>query len=910
MTLFARRHLLSLVLLAAACCAHAEAPFSFAATPGKLPKDVVPVQYAAHLIPDLAANTFLGSETVEIDVLKATSTIMLNVANLRIDAASLSGKTIGQYKLTALVDEQRQTLSFKLPRPLAPARYQLALKFHGAINREARGLFHLEYKSGTTQQTMIATNMEPSDARRLLPSWDEPAFRANFKLTVDLPARFKAFSNTPTESRERIDGGLLRHTFRTTPKMPSYLLVLVAGELDRSTAKQDGVEIGVVTTAGKQASGAFALSATRDLLKYYNSYFGQPYPLPKLDQIAIPGGFDGAMENWGAIVYTEAGLLYDPKRSPDSVMRDSFSLNAHEVAHQWFGNLVTMAWWDNLWLNEGFASWMATKASEQIHPEWRAQLRFQAERDEVLNLDARASTHAIEQKVATEEEAADAFDAITYAKGEAFLRMLEAYLGEEPFRKGIRAYLARHQYANTTSADLWAALEKASGKPVQKMASDWTTQPGFPLLTVAQACEDGKRRVTLTQAQYRIDEAAADQRLWSVPVQLGTVNGKPWSARLAAPIAASFKNGKAWSTLVTGPLAATMRDNAPHTMLLSGPSASALVGSCDEALVVDPAGVGYFRVQYDSAGFDALVAQLDKLPDPVRLRLLADTWSLAMAGRGQLDGYLNLVARYGDEPRLAIWNAILDNFDALEALAASEPERLLVQRRLIQLVTPKFTRLGWQEKSGEADDDRQLRPLLALALARAGEPAAIAQGRALFQRYLAGQAGISPAMREFAIEVAARGADQPAYEQLAARALRADSGEERERLITALTRAADPALARRTLQLALSPALPAQVANRIVPEVARSGHLALAWEFALANRDALTRDLDSVGRNAWFPSLVSSSSDPADADMMERYVAGNFGPDAQAEAQRIANAIRTRAVQKHRLLPQVRAALK
>jgi aminopeptidase N len=865
---------LGAALLAAACSARAEAPFSFAATPGKLPKDVVPLQYAAHLIPDVAANTFLGSETVEIDVLQATSLIMLNVANLQIDGATLSGKALGQSKLAPLVDEERQTLSFKLAQPLAPGRYQLALKFHGAINREARGLFHLEYKAGNADKTMLATNMEPSDTRRLLPTWDEPSFRANFKLTVDLPLRYKAYSNMPVESQERIDGGLQRFTFRMTPKMPSYLLALVAGELERGSAKQDGVELGLVTTAGKQPMGVYGLGVTKDLMKYYNNYFGQPYPLPKLDQIAIPGGFNGAMENWGAIVYNDASLLYDPKTSPESVMQASFNTNAHEVAHQWFGNLVTMAWWDNLWLNEGFASWMSTKATEHFHPEWRAQLGILADREDVMNLDARKTTHPIQTPVETEEQAADAFDPITYTKGEAFLRMLEAYLGEEPFRKGIRAYVARHQYSNTTSADLWAALEKASGKPVRKLASDWTTQPGFPLLKVEQSCENGKRRILLTQEQYRIDAAPAERRLWTVPVQLGTVGGKSWST------------------------------------LLTGASAMLVQPGCDGALVVDPAGVGYFRVHYDGAAFEALAAQAAKLPDATRFKLLADTWSMAQSGRVPLDGYLKLLARYSGEQRLAIWTNIVASLETLDALAKNEPERPLVRRYLVKVVAPALARLGWQEKAADSTEERLLRPLLARALARAGDPAAIAQGRALFKVYLSDPAKVNPSMLDFAIDVAAREADQATYEALAARAVKAGSAEEQERISFALTGVADPARVKSTLQMALSSSLPAQVTSRIVPAVAQAGHIEQAWAFAVANREALLKDQESVSLNHWFPSLVSSSSNPADADMMEAYVASHFGPDAQVEAQRVGNAIRTRAAQKQRLLPQIRVALK
>jgi len=862
------------ILAFAAVAAHAEVPFSFAATPGKLPKDVVPVQYAAHLKPDLASNSFLGSENVEIDVLKPVSLIMLNAANLEIDSATLTDKGGAERKLAPQIDPARQTLSFHFMQPLAPGRYQLCLKFRGTINREARGLFQLPYKVGKADKAMIATNMEPSDARRLLPLWDEPSFRATFKLTVDLPSQFKAYSNTPIERQEKLGPGMQRVSFAVTPRMPSYLLVLVAGELERTALKQDGVEIGVVTTQGKQGSASYALGVSKRLLKYYNSYFGQPYPLAKLDQIAIPGGFDGAMENWGAIVYNESTLLVDPKSSPDSMREVSFSFNAHEVAHQWFGNLVTMAWWDNLWLNEGFASWMAAKAADHFHPEWRVQLSAQVERERVMELDARATTHAIQTPVETEEQAADAFDDITYIKGQAFLRMLEAYLGEEPFRKGMRAYMARHQYANTTSADLWAAMEAASRKPVARLADAWTTQPGFPLLGVTQTCDNGKRKVTLTQEQFRLDAPATEQRLWPVPVQLGLVNGK-----------------------------------ATYT-LLSGASDTVLLPGCDGTLVIDPASVGYFRVQYDRASFDALAAQAPKLPDTTRLKLLTDAWSLVQAGRLELGSYLALVSRYAAEPRLAVWVALLDQLETLDGLAENTPESALVRRYLATLAAPKMRQLGWDDKPADLAEERQLRVTLAAALARAGDAAAIAEGRARFARFLKDPASISAGQLDFVTEVAGRHGDAAAYEALMARMLATESAEERERYSRALTHTRDPALAQRTLALALATGLPSNVTNRIVPGVAAGAHGDLAWSFAVANRDTLLRNQDAVSRNRLFPSLVAGSNDPQDAERMSAWVAANGGDDAQAEARSVANAIRTRAAQKERLLPQVRAALK
>lgn len=855
-----------------AVTAQAEAPYAFATTPGKLPKDVVPLQYSAHIMPDVAGNAFRGTQTVEIEVLKTTSTIMLNADNLDIDSASLSGKDIGKLTLKPIVDKAQQTLRFDLPRPLAPGKYALDLSFTGQITREARGLFYVNYKAGGTDKKLIATTMAPTDARRMLPSWDEPAFRARFKLTVDVPDNFTAYSTTPIEKQEPLGKGMQRVTFGNTPKMPSYLVVLVAGEMERITAKQDSVEIGVVTTEGKGASAVFPLQASRDLLRYYNHYFGIPYPLPKLDQIAIPGGFNGAMENWGAVVYNEPTLLYDPKKSPERVKKFTFNINAHELAHQWFGNLVTMAWWDNLWLNEGFASWMAAKATQHFHPEWRPYLDDIAEREYVMNLDARKTTHPIQTPIDNEEQAAAAFDAITYSKGQAFLRMLEAYLGEDNFRKGIRAYMAKHQYSNTTSSDLWAALEKASGKPVEKLASDWTTQPGFPLIKVEQACEDGKRKITLSQEQYRLDEPASEKRLWNVPLQVGTVNGKAW------------------------------------TTLLSNASTTITQASCEGALVVDPYSVGYFRVHYDPASFHALAAQAPQLPDSTRLRLLADSWSLVLAGRMQLDAYLDLARSYANEPRPAVWDALLSHLRTVSSLMRGEPEQAMIRRFFIDLARPKLASLGFDEKPGESSEDAQLRGMLATSLARAGDQKAITQGKARFARYLDNPSSVPPSMIDFVTLTAGRYADAATYDALAARAANASNSEERNRFGRALTSAEDPKLAARTLQMLLTPQTPPDLVPYIIAGVS-SEHLDQTWNFAVANRDALLNNMEALGRNALFASIVASSANPVHADMVESYMRKNFGPDGVVEAERAANGVRIRAAQKARLLPQVRAAL-
>ena len=861
--------------LALALAVQAESPFSFDAAPVKLPKDVIPIQYTVHLIPNLSDNTFSGSETVDIDVLKSSVRIVLNVDNLKIDAASLSGSDIAAQTLTPLIDEVQQTLTFKLAAPLAPGRYRLTLKFRGLINREARGLFSMAYKVGGLDKTMLATNLEPTDARRLLPTWDEPAFRARFQLTVDVPTGFTAYSNTPLERHETLANGWQRFAFGVTPPMPSYLMVLAAGELSRISALQDGVDIGIVTTEGKQEHARFALDSTRDLLHYYNQYFGVPYPLPKLDQIAIPGGFNGAMENWGGIVYNEASLLYDTRKSTEWTRQNSFVTNAHEIAHMWFGNLVAIAGWDNLWLKEGFATWISTKATDHFYPEWRIRLERLVERDRVMDLDSLITTHPIQTPVVNEEQAASAFDQITYGKGEAFLHMLESYLGADDFQRGIRAYMIKHQYANTTGADLWAALERASGKPVGRLASVWTTQPGFPLVTVTQRCEQGKRIITLSQEPFWLDEKPPIQRLWTIPIQLGRVNG-----------------GKADGTL------------------LNEVSATLTRPDCDGTLVVDPDNVGYYRVQYDPISFAALAERLPSLPDNTRAKLLADTWALVMADRVPLASYLSLTNQYREEPRLAIWGMLMGTLGMLQNMAIGQPERALLQRYTHELVAAKLMTLGKDEKPRDSGEDRQLRAMLARFLALSGDEAIITEARSRFERFLVDPDSLAPSLLDFVILVAGRFASAPIYDELKGLALKAQSNEERNRYRLALSAPRDPELAARSLQGVLSPNISNQLSSMVVANVAGNGHIDQAWMFAVLNRDALMKLQGAIGRNRFFPSIVGSSSDSVLADILEEYVQENFSADALIDAKRTGSAIRIRARQKARLLPQISAALK
>lgn len=851
--------------------AHAEAAFSFQNTQGKLPKDIVPQHYVAHLTPDIAGRSFKGTETISLKVLKASKKIVLHAHNLSIDSAQLKGKDGLLLPLQAEFD--KQLLSFSLPQEIAPGDYELMLSFQGKINATGNGLFFMDYKVDGQKKTMLATTMQPAFARSMLPLWDEPAFRATFQLSVDIPSNFQAYSNTPVTKQEKLANGLQRVQFGVTPKMSSYLLALVAGETERVSAMQDGVDVGIITTVGKKDSAAFALQSSKDLLHYYNRYFDVPYPLPKLDQIAIPGGISGAMENWGAVIYNEATLLFDPKKSPESTKQTTFSINAHEISHMWFGDLVTMAWWDNLWINEGFATWIAAKATAHFHPEWHSKLSDLAEREGVMARDARPTTHPIQVPVENEEQAVGAFNNVTYIKSQAFLRMLESYLGEEVFQRGMRAYIKQHQYSNTTSADLWSALEKASGKQVGKLARDWTTQPGFPLVKVTQSCENGKRKVTLSQQQFRSDRSEPLKITWQIPVEMGEIGGK---------------------------MEYVLLDTASKTFTRP---------SCQGSLVVDPNSVGYYRVQYDEQSFSELTKQVRQLPDDGRLKLVIDTWALVSKEQLPMAEYLQLVQQMKNEPRAIIWDTMLTKLTAAAKLLQGTPEQARLQAYIRDVANAKFQHLGWEEKAGETVENKKLRTQLALILAESGDQAAITRAKQQFQRYVANPSSVAKESIDFVMLTAGRHADNDTYESLLTLLKNGKTTEEKQRYLLALASASDPKLAARSLPLALSGELPPLLSMMVAPMVAQDQHNALAWEFVTKNATALAKVIPAEMLHMEFGGVLSGSGEAKHADMLEAYAKQHLSVDAMPEIKRIAAGIRARAQRKLLMLAQVKAAL-
>ena len=853
-----------------------EKPFNFNETPGKLPKEVVPNEYAIRIVPNLDNFTFAGSESVKLNVRSPVHQLVLNGLELKIEAASVDGKELPLPAIST--DNERELVTVTLPSELAAGEHALTIRFTGKINQQGQGLFYMRYQEqgSGARKVMLGTQFEATDARRFFPCWDEPAFRARFQLTAVVPENWLAVSNMPIESEQKIAGGK-EVRFAPTPPMSSYLNVFVAGELDFIESRVGPTQIRVIATKGKAELGRYALEASAEILKYYNDYFGVPYPLPKLDQIAIPGGFGGAMENWGGITYYESRLLFDPKSSSGETKQNIYEVLAHEMAHMWFGDLVTMAWWDNLWLNEGFASWMGSKCTAHFNPQWEVWLARVLPRDPTRRIgiakeaamegDARSTTHPIQQRVATEAEANSAFDDITYKKGQSFLRMLESFLGEDVFRDGIRQYIAAHKYSNTTTADLWNALSEASNKSVGEIAAGWTEQPGFPVVTVKREA-DGK--VRLTQERFTVNFKNAPPLLWQIPLTYSVVG------------------------------------EAPATLLMTDKTATLENIPADRALKLNLNGAGNYRVEYDERSWELLLKALPKLGVEDRVNLMSDAWALVEAGRAPVSLYFGLVEKLPASTDLAEREQIINVLDFVNGLLVGSSERERFQRYARSLLRPTFARLGWEPKPNEPPNAGRLRASLIGALGQLNDPEIIAGCRERFEKYLAHPASLPPDLRAPVLAVVGRYADEKTWNKLHELGLKTTSIEDQQNYYEALACATDPKLVKKTLAIALTDELPTSRAIFLVSRVARdSGHPDIAWEFAKANMKALLAKVDAAGANRYAPSLFTFFSDGSRADELKNYAAKSLAPASAPEVAKVVDEIQFRAEFRKRLVTQL-----
>ena len=793
-----------------------------------LPDDVVPDAYRIAIAPHAADATFDGSVEIDVRVLRRTNRIVLDSADLAISGASLDADPAPP---RVALDAASQRATFTFAHPLAPGQHTLRIAYSGKINDQASGLFHLDHDTLQGPARSLFTMFEDSDARRFVPSWDEPARRATFELTATVPAELMAVGNMPVAATELLPGNLKRVRFATTPKMSTYLLFFGLGDFERVHREVAGVDVGVIVKRGDSAQAAYALDAAARLLPYYNDWFGTPYPLPKLDMVAGAGGSVtfGAMENWGAIFYFERDLLIDDKLATEEDHHRVFETIAHEVAHQWFGNLVTMAWWDDLWLNEGFASWMEVKATQRLHPEWQGWARTAGSKQRAMDIDARRGTHPVIMRIDDVSQTEGAFDTITYSKGQQVVRTLEAWQGEDAFRDGVRRYIARHAYGNTVTDDLWRALDEHATRPVRAIARDLTLQPGVPLLVERSArCVGGVTEVTLSQEQFRVDAPAVAR--WHVPVRLAVLGG-----------------GEA-RAVVDGP--------APQTVAVPG---------CGP-LVVNAEQSTYVRVRYAGAGLAALTADFARLPVDDQLGLLADTQALALAGKLPMGTWLALlraVPTRADAPVVELLIQQLRDLSILYGGLPSEPAFAAWARTVLR---PVQADLGFAARPGEPGENAALRAEVIELLGDLDDPLTVAEVRQRFDQELKTPGSLDPDLRAAVRGVVALRADASTWEQVHTLAKTAPSALEKADDYVLLGMARDPALAQRALALAISGEPPATVAGSLLRSVGYA-HPGATLDF-IASHWAEVEPLFGEGAGATIAARFFDTG--ADAAMLPR----------------------------------------
>ena len=856
------------VALATPALAQSAAPTGPAAgITTQLPRGAAPSHYAIEVTPDAANLRFTGNTVIDVTVSQTMPALVLNAADLSIGAVTLTPANGKAMKGAAKVDADAQTVTLDFGKPLAPGNYRLAIAYAGVINQQANGLFALDYTNNEGQaKRALFTQFEAPDARRFVPSWDEPSYKATFDLTAIVPTGELAVSNMPVKSTADMGGGKTRVSFGTSPKMSTYLLFFGLGELERATKTAGQTEVGVITGKGNSGKAQLALDASANILPYFNEYFGVPFPLPKLDNVAGPGQsqFFSAMENWGAIFTFERALLVDPRFTSESTKRRIYETVAHEMAHQWFGDLVTMAWWDDLWLNEGFASWMATKVTDKLQPEWEMLLTRVDGREAAMSLDSLSTTHPVVQKITTVDQVNQAFEAITYQKGEAVITMLEGFAGEDVWRNGIRSYMKAHAYGNTVTDDLWKAVEGAGAKGLVAIAHDFTSKPGIPLVKVESAqCQGGSTLLTLSQGEYSRDNKDKAPLSWNVPVMAQTIGG------------------------------------APQRLILQGKGQMTLPG-CG-AYVINAGQTGYYRSLYPAANVEALAKGFTRLSSIDQTGLLADNYQLGLGGYQPIGLALDLIDAVPANASPAVLAEVPgylgSAYDMLEGDAAAQAR---VGAYATAKLGPVLSRIGFDAKAGEGPQVPVLRSALVSTLGDMGDKAVVAEANRRFAALESDPAALDGPLRNVWLGIIAKNADQATWDKLRMMAKGAKTDLEKSTLYALLGGARDQKLGAQALDLALTDEPGKTTSAAIIGQVGYE-HPMLAVDYVLAHRAQYEALIDVSARSQALARLGGGSADPAMAAKLDAYATQYLTPESRKVVDRAIAAIKTRVETRQRL---------
>ena len=763
---------------------------------------VIPINYELMFEPLFHNFKFNGEEIITLNLSKPTNSIKIDAAELSIKESHIihGGKIISS---ESSLNEKDEKLTIKLAKKIK-GKAKLSIKFTGTLNDRLLGFYKSQYKDKKGKTKYIATTQfEAADARRAFPCWDEPAVKATFDVSLLVDKHLDAISNMPVISKKKT-GTKILHKFGRTPIMSTYLLYLGVGEFEYLHGKLRNIKIRIVTTKGNKNKGKLSLDFTKKFLGEYEKYFGIKYPLPKLDMIAIPDFAAGAMENWGAITFREAILLYDAKTSSTRTKQYIAEVISHELAHQWFGNLVTMKWWNDLWLNESFATFMATKIVNKFYPEWDLWDQFLGDAMlEAMSLDALKNSHPINVDVKHPAQIREIFDAISYDKGGNVLRMLENYVGIENFRKGLKYYLTQHKYSNAEGQDLWKSIGRVAHKPVDAMMKTWIDQVGYPVVDVKR----NNSKVSLTQRRFLSDGSISSKNRWSIPIHIE-------------------------------------EGNHESSILMKSQKSVVSLKNIDSNFIVNSGRYGFYRVQYD----DNSLAQLELLIDEKILNHV-DRWSLqndlfsqCVSGTKQIQEYLDFTTSYHDEDNYITLQNLAQNLYHLYKLTRKEKFSDEIRTYTAQFLGTIFDRLGWDSQKNEKHTNALLRSFVITALGKLGDKEILNEARKRFNKFLKNKNSLAADLQEPVFVLVAWQGNEKTYNKLLSLYKKSTSQEEKIRFLMAMCNFKQKNLLLKTLALSLTPEVRSQ--NIRVPIMGVSANIYgsdILWPWLKNNWKKLVR---------------------------------------------------------------------
>jgi puromycin-sensitive aminopeptidase len=875
-----------------------------AINPFRLPRNVLPESYKLFLKPDLKSGTYEGSATIKVHVLEAIDSIALNAitfddpdpkdrkeANLVIGKALIANSEGTAFTCQVEAEPEAERIHLKVNGTIGIGAWTLKVHFQGKLNDHMKGFYRSTYKDANGGEHVIATTQfESTDARRAFPCFDEPDMKATFQVTMEVAEDLTVISNTKVVSEklvpksrrvieenagnnffgdEVVGSGRKVVEFAPTMKMSTYILAFVVGNLARTKpVVVDGVEVSAYCVPGKEKMTNFGIRMAQFALRYYRKYFGVAYPGDKLDIAAIPDFAAGAMENMGIATFREEAMLVDEATASQGALNYVAEVVAHEIAHMWFGNLVTMRWWNGLWLNEAFATFMSYKCSDAWMKKWKVWDKFGLSRAAAFRTDGLKTTRSIEFPVVSPDDAMGMFDVLTYEKGCSVMRMLEMFMGEESFRKGIALYMKNHAYGNTEGADLWAALSTASGMDVNKIMHGWIWTPGFPVISVNLS--DGGGSITLKQSQFKyLAEGVNAEQLWQVPVLLR---------------------------------AKTAEGEVEVKHLLTSAAETVYLGEGLEWVVANAGGHGFYRVTYSDELAAKLTANAQKTLSVIeRANLLGDEWACVQAGLGTALEFVKLVKLFGEENDPNVWAFITGPLATLRRLLP-EGKRAKYESMVCDLIGPALTRLGFEPAEGEATQIAELRADLLATLALTGNDSELhGKARELFAKWKSDKNSVDGDIISSAVRIVAATGDETHYNEFHALFKASADPEDQSRFRGALVGFRNADLVERTLNLCLDRKeirpqdAPGLLGGAIGNEVSSQR----AWVFLKANWDQLAKLLQDPGMIRIFASITSLDTAEMEADVQAFYAdhpikgAGKM-PVQYLEMQRINRLLRDR----------------